>query len=207
MSQEKICVICGKTYVNLYHQYNTCSKLCGYEYRKKNSRKEIECPTCKKRFLVYTKSKRIFCSRKCSSINLSMGVLKKTCLFCKKEFLAKISEANRGLKKFCSHGCYSNSLKLFRSKEFKKEKSLKILHKLRYGGNREAVFIRDNYSCQQCGKTDNLEIHHKDNSGWKSLGTYKLSNNRIENLITLCHSCHSKLPKTKKSKNCQAYSR
>ena len=47
---------------------------------------------------------------------------------------------------------------------------------------------RDNYTCQICGKTEtkkenNFSIHHID---------YNKKNSIIENLITLCSSCHSK---------------
>lgn len=38
-------------------------------------------------------------------------------------------------------------------------------------------------SCEQCGKTGHLHVHHKDEDH---------SNNDIPNLITLCPQCHSK---------------
>ena len=41
-----------------------------------------------------------------------------------------------------------------------------------------------NQSCNTCGSTDNLDVHHKDRN-------YK--NNEMKNLETLCHSCHMKL--------------
>lgn len=41
----------------------------------------------------------------------------------------------------------------------------------------------DNYMCQQCGETEKLEVHH-----WEP---YRFSfDNSIDNLITLCKSCH-----------------
>lgn len=46
-----------------------------------------------------------------------------------------------------------------------------------------AVLIRDNNSCQMCGKTDfqtKLFVHHIN----------KKNGNIIENLITLCKKCH-----------------
>lgn len=42
---------------------------------------------------------------------------------------------------------------------------------------------RDGYVCQQCGNTNNLEVHH-----WEP---YRFSfNNNLDNLITLCWDCH-----------------
>ena len=41
-----------------------------------------------------------------------------------------------------------------------------------------------NQSCNTCGNTKNLDVHHKDRN-WK--------NNEQSNLETLCHSCHMKL--------------
>lgn len=46
---------------------------------------------------------------------------------------------------------------------------------------------RDKYTCQVCGKKDRILVHHKDNS--RKTGHM---NNRLDNLITLCHHCHAK---------------
>jgi len=48
---------------------------------------------------------------------------------------------------------------------------------------REKVLIRDKYSCQKCGRRDNLVVHHKKDP----------EDNSLNNLITLCVSCHTKL--------------
>ena len=48
---------------------------------------------------------------------------------------------------------------------------------------KRAVIIRDNYTCQDCGSREMIEVHHKD-------GT---SRNDLENLITLCQKCHRKV--------------
>jgi uncharacterized C2H2 Zn-finger protein len=42
---------------------------------------------------------------------------------------------------------------------------------------------RDGSSCQVCGRFTGLSVHHKD---------YNKENNDRKNLITLCHSCHSR---------------
>jgi hypothetical protein len=52
---------------------------------------------------------------------------------------------------------------------------------------RIATLIRDNYTCQKCGRKDCiLEVHHITP---KRLG----GNNSIYNLITLCNKCHKKV--------------
>jgi len=58
---------------------------------------------------------------------------------------------------------------------------------IRFGGNKEKSLIRDNYTCQDCGSRDNLVTHHKDKSG-----NSDNPNNEMDNLITLCRSCHMK---------------
>ncbi len=46
---------------------------------------------------------------------------------------------------------------------------------------RKAVIIRDNYTCQECGGKELLEVHHKN-------GT---SRNDPDNLVTLCQKCYN----------------
>ncbi len=49
---------------------------------------------------------------------------------------------------------------------------------------------RDGYSCQYCGSTKNLQVHHIDNAG--STIT-EIPDNNLDNLITLCTKCHMRL--------------
>lgn len=77
-----------------------------------------------------------------------------------------------------------------------------------YDGQRDEVLARDNYTCQHCGITDkehiekygySLAIHHKDGNG--TTVPKEQRNNNIDNLETLCCSCHKKLhPKHKNIK-------
>jgi 5-methylcytosine-specific restriction endonuclease McrA len=55
---------------------------------------------------------------------------------------------------------------------------------------RAKVLKRDNYTCQMCGATDKLQVHHK---------TYFwLGGEWLWNLITLCVDCHIEIHKGKK---------
>lgn len=47
---------------------------------------------------------------------------------------------------------------------------------------------RDRCKCIECGSSERLDVHHKDGNSWRKIG--RLANNNLENLITLCHSCH-----------------
>lgn len=64
-----------------------------------------------------------------------------------------------------------------------------------FGGNKQKVLRRDNWTCQECGMTNEqhillfgrtINVHHIDGKGRNT----KKSNNEIKNLITLCLRCH-----------------
>ena len=52
---------------------------------------------------------------------------------------------------------------------------------------RKAVFSRDRYKCQECGKTGYLEAHHI--KGWRDYPHLRFD---IDNGSTLCRKCHKK---------------
>lgn len=47
------------------------------------------------------------------------------------------------------------------------------------------VLNRDGWRCQNCGASENLQVHHIQSRS-------ELGNDRLENLITLCADCHGK---------------
>ena len=53
-----------------------------------------------------------------------------------------------------------------------------------FGGQREIVLLRDDRMCVICSKTTKLCVHHIDKNR---------QNNTLENLATLCSSCHGKI--------------
>lgn len=67
------------------------------------------------------------------------------------------------------------------------------LDKKRYNGNKSKVLQRDNYTCQCCGFYDSsskkLHIHHINE---KSFFNTDNPDHSMNNLITLCQSCHIK---------------
>ena len=50
----------------------------------------------------------------------------------------------------------------------------------------EQVLRRDRWSCQFCGSMTQLEVHHQ-------LFRSHSGSDCLDNLITVCHSCHSAL--------------
>ena len=56
---------------------------------------------------------------------------------------------------------------------------------------RKKILIRDNNRCRSCGKSERLDVHHRQYHIIKSTGKFKLPweyNDRY--LITLCENCH-----------------
>lgn len=67
---------------------------------------------------------------------------------------------------------------------------------------RELVRIRDNHTCQKCGKKwivgkRRLDVHHLDEDNKKTRACDKIED--MDNMITLCHKCHLNLPGHKKT--------
>lgn len=51
---------------------------------------------------------------------------------------------------------------------------------------RKKVLIRDNFLCRKCGASKKLSVHHV-------IPQKKTRDNSLDNLITLCSSCHLKM--------------
>ena len=60
----------------------------------------------------------------------------------------------------------------------------------RYGDFRNRVV---GGSCEICGKTGKLDVHHIDGNGRNLVDHGFFANNNISNLRTLCRSCHIKI--------------
>jgi len=58
------------------------------------------------------------------------------------------------------------------------------LEREQYDKLRRAILQRDNWRCQYCGAMTNLEVHHQ------QLRSHS-GDDIEENLITMCHGCHS----------------
>lgn len=74
-------------------------------------------------------------------------------------------------------------------KKINNKATLKYKNKERFSGLRSFILKRDKKLCTNCGEKKKLIIHHLNGVG---SGSPK-PDNRPENLVTLCASCHSTL--------------
>lgn len=115
----------------------------------------------------------------------------KNCTVCGKRFLGD------KLRMRCYGECiWGYKRYVERIKKIKMERKLEGIDFVR-----EKIRIRDNHTCQKCGKKweegqRRFDVHHIDGDKNK---THKYDNLVIEalNMITLCHKCHFSLEITK----------
>jgi hypothetical protein len=196
---NKICK-CGKefeSYISQERKY--CSKSCGAKYAIKMKKKQIiekECK-CGKLFKSYISQKRLYCSMSCRSkyrLRIKNKLLYKTtiCKNCNSVF----SDLKCRTRKFCSISCKSHyQSRIIRGKNhpnYNPNKSnVHYPSTIECAEWREEVFIRDNYTCQACGKTKcYIEPHHIKSKQVHPELVYK-----IDNGITLCKTCHRMIHK------------
>jgi 5-methylcytosine-specific restriction endonuclease McrA len=178
----------------------------------------VKCYTCNKlikRSPSLIKEKN-FCDHSCYSKyksklwkkeknpNWNGGELKLKCLVCGKSFTRK--RHGQYEPKFCSRKCYSQ----YRSIHYIKEnhpmwrgvitRTTKPLRsKKKYNDWRKEILERDNHTCQICGETKHLVVHHKIRL-YDLYELYRKKHNKVDGLdeffydknngITLCKSCH-----------------
>lgn len=158
-------------------------------------RKKIFCKNCNKEIKhnpreTNTKhNNRVYCSYKCQVKKIS-----KQCKFCNKTY--KVHLCRKLTNNFCSMECRNkyyatyyvgeNSSNWAGGKSFE-DYNLSFNKKLKSN-----IRKRDNFTCQVCGLVGvkpALDVHHID---------YDKNNSNENNLISLCHSCHSKIPNQSK---------
>lgn len=178
----------------------------------------VECSNCgdeiERQPYQLEKYDRHFCDESCkgeyyttltgeNAFNWRGGDVTLECNECGDEF-----DVTRYLKdsaRFCSEECYGKAVPAKRTGE--DHPRWKGGHKWYYGRNwptqRQKRLEKDNYECQACGLAEeeskkkhgrSLDVHHI-----KPLASFKEGEdidyelaNEIENLITLCRTCHGK---------------
>jgi 5-methylcytosine-specific restriction endonuclease McrA len=136
------------------------------------------CQDCGKEFTIKTSFQK-YCSIICKErdalkqyhVNHPFKVL--VCLNC-----GIVFTQTRTNQKYCSIECKRS----YGSRRIKDVKS--------FSGNRQLALERDNYKCVICGETDGIGVHHKDFSG-----RCENPNNELDNLMTICKPCHTKIHK------------
>lgn len=120
-----------------------------------------------------------FCSRQCLSLGRKSGK-QVTCQVCQKQVYRMPSEIKRNKQQrmFCSKSCQT----IWRNSYYSGERHASW--KQGQGSYRQRMLrITPNLECQLCHEQDQrvLEVHHVDEDR---------TNNRLDNLVWLCHNCH-----------------
>jgi 5-methylcytosine-specific restriction endonuclease McrA len=153
------------------------------------------CKRCNKEFETHDKRK-VFCSTGCkikfyNEARPTTKELQKECPQCHKMF---VPMQKKGVgKTYCSNKC-QHRFNYIKNHQSIKERYASWQKKNKWDGNWEEALNRDKYTCQICGLTlypsqwegkRILMVHHWDGSGEK-----EAKNHGVDNLVTLCGSCH-----------------
>lgn len=192
--RARCCVVCGMQFASVV-QATTCSKKCGYVFRKLKHRKPAICVTCGREFwpATYPNAKHKWCSLKCyRQYRNQHGWVSFTCPVCAVVFKREYGSTKRSKRHFCSRRC----ARMFHCGENSPA--------YRGGSNpnrgtawipiAELVRERDGRICRKCGKTEEvngqkLSVDHV--WPWRMFDD-KASANLLGNLVSLCRSCHSR---------------
>ena len=198
-----ICHWCGKEYFKwpcLIKRSKFCSKQCKHKAKKK-----AKCKIC----LTPIKKGRRYCTTHSPNNNRSVLV---NCFFCGKQM--KRYKNRLGEKSFCSD-CRKLAHVQSGNPNWKngiKPLNARIRSSENFNNWRKNIFKKDNYTCFLCGQIGgNLQAHHLAPFS-KLIGAYKFYHGEPTfdsllnykplweeyNGITLCKSCHKKIPNKNK---------
>lgn len=201
----KICDVCKQEFQTRSRspwRERFCSKQCNAKfwnkicYHPKPIPEPKRCEICEKVFVPpVRRTDAKTCSIQCNQVRC--GVLKaarklaarnmdpRQCQRCSTMFVPSV--LNWKVQKFCSPRC----AKISGARAFTKRHpgyATKGTRRRRYDGNLEKCLERDGHKCCVCGSTNKPHVHHLDGSG----RTHN-PNHVLENLATLCSSCHRRI--------------
>lgn len=198
-----------------------CSKKCSDQFKGKD-RLSAVCKTCGKTFYHRPSENRIFCSNYClykhrfeekykscvEQIGFAVEVrrnpqgkllIEVKCAYCGKWHNPKGQTLNSTVcgtkfhhydaKFYCSEGC-KEACPVFNQKDY--PKGFKVASSREVSPDlRHMCLERDGWKCQKCGKSEPpLHCHHIEGATQN-----KMISNDIDNVITLCKSCHKEIHK------------
>ena len=167
--KEKLCIVCNV-------------------YFKPNIGVQKVCQSCSPE---YKKQQNILALKKIRTEKgkMPIGTILQ-CVTCNIEFSYKAGPQKRCPSCQRQHEIARIHKWLQNDKERLKQYQKKAKDNYMFDGNREKALIRDNYTCQHCKTKDDLHVHHIDGKGVTTPREQR--NNALNNLITLCRSCHTK---------------
>lgn len=196
----KTCAGCGKEF-EVWPSMNA-QQYCTIECRQNHKCTVTQCPNCGKDVRSWKSNKHIYCNRECEK---AYTVLTTRCPKCDKEFTYHRSWP----RIYCSRECSNSVNAVANLGDYCATGSE---HPFWEGGSvgyrgpnwiqqKNRVRKRDGYKCQHCGLTEKklghkMHVHHI--TPFRTYGYipdvndhYKIAN-KMNNLVSLCPSCHKK---------------
>lgn len=201
---ERICKWCGNTFnaskFDVGRGYgNFCSHRCVAKYQFPNGRTSMTCQTCGKEITTYSskvKNGQKYCSLNCYWDSRRKPKIERMCEVCNKSFEVNKSQVDYGHARFCSKDCWNVWQRGKNAPNWqggKTAEKVAIRTRVVYRNWREAVYARDNWTCQECGARSNAEqsvvlnAHHI--FSYSDFPEHYLE---LWNGVTLCVACHAK---------------
>lgn len=201
-----LCERCGAEFFG-NPRMRFCSDECRLASHKEKTSKSITltCEYCGCQFErppAHIMPGRQYCSKECHDEDQRDPTtwVARICEFCGEEFETRIWQidyrGNGG--KYCSNDCKHAAMSITHTAEGNPNWTGGHSQYVYYGPNwhsqRRKALKRDDYTCQVCGATDYLHVHHiKPFATFNYITGYNdnyLKANRLSNLVTLCQCCH-----------------
>jgi len=196
-SEDHVCEWCGNTYTTKKSR-SDITRFCSKECKQKNhsvesrDRVTVTCESCGKEYDVkkHREDTTKYCSRECPGRTVDLS-----CEYCGEEYTVSKSYSERG-SRFCSYACKHKWQSEYNVGE--NNPTFKGGHDRYYGSNwrkmRQKARERDGYQCQACGLDESdsrweLSVHHI--RPLRDFDTPEEANT-LDNLVSLCRSCHGK---------------
>lgn len=149
-----------------------------------------KCLRCGSFFEVLHKggAKKVYCSRLCRRLEYEKNNRQQIKERRKKHYQENIEKERRLCAEWYKKNRESEIIKNREYRKMNRELFNWYHNKDRFGGVKEKILKRDNFQCRICS-SEKICVHHIDGTNYLK----KNVNNELENLITLCNSCHHKL--------------
>lgn len=210
---SRVCEICAAVFypspgqiLSKFNRRQTCSKECRYEQVRQKHFVVRGTKTCESCGMAFTSRRdngsvesteqwnvRRFCSSECfgkaTTGHHRAPMQSKRCSECGADFSCRADEraGNYARRLTCSHECA-----VHRSARNKRLRMDLGVYPLAFRHNRDLVLDRDNNECRLCGSKGGLGIGVNKSLHVHHINYCKEDSTRLDNLITLCRSCHMK---------------